>query len=104
MVRKIFPLLLLFVEELSHEIEMGCWWYGWIMPCLERYCTEVAPAYVIEAISCKCAVGCWQPSGKFVTRGKRVLASFWQIFCIWCQRLLGNLLTNSPESIDNFCK
>jgi hypothetical protein len=23
------------LEELSHETEMGCWWYGWTEPYLE---------------------------------------------------------------------
>jgi hypothetical protein len=23
------------LKELSHEIEMCCWWYGWIEPYLE---------------------------------------------------------------------
>jgi hypothetical protein len=27
--------------------------------------------------SCKCVRGCWQPSGKFVTGGQRVMATLW---------------------------
>jgi hypothetical protein len=23
------------LKELYHEIQMGCWWYGWIEPYLE---------------------------------------------------------------------
>jgi hypothetical protein len=25
------------LKELSHEIEMGCWCYGWIEPYVEMY-------------------------------------------------------------------
>ncbi len=28
-------LIIFSLKKLSHEIEMGCWWYGWIKPYLE---------------------------------------------------------------------
>jgi hypothetical protein len=39
-INSLFKLLILDVnilssKELSHEIEMGCWWYGWKEPYLE---------------------------------------------------------------------
>ncbi len=51
---------------------------------LQRYCTKVASLDVIGPF-CKCAIGCWQLSGKFVTGGKEVLATLWQI----CYRVSG---------------
>jgi hypothetical protein len=48
-------------------------------------------------------IGCWKPSGKFVTGGKRVLATFWQI-SFKVSEVISKPLTNSSEGIDNFCK
>jgi hypothetical protein len=53
--------------------------------------------------SCKYAIGCWQPSRKFVTVGKRVLATLWQI-CYTVSEVIGNPLANYQEGISNFCK
>jgi hypothetical protein len=46
---------------------------------LQRCCTKVAPLCAIGATLLHCAIGCRQPSGQFVTRSKRVLATHWQI-------------------------
>ncbi len=70
---------------------------------LQRYCRKVAPMCVIGATLFKCSIGCWQPSGKFVTGGKRVLATLWQI-CYRVLEVIGNPLANFPEDICNFCK
>ncbi len=53
--------------------------------------------------SSKCAKGCRQASGKFVTGGKRVSATLWQI-CNRVSEVIGNPLPNSPEGIGNFFK
>jgi hypothetical protein len=52
--------------------------------------------------SCNCAIGCWQPSGKFVTGGKRVLATLWQI-CYSILEVVGNPLANFPEGTGSLC-
>jgi hypothetical protein len=70
---------------------------------LKRYCTKVAPLCAVGATLLECAKGCWQPSGKFVPGGKRVLVTLWQI-CNRVSGVIGNPLTNSPEGIGNFCK
>jgi hypothetical protein len=69
---------------------------------LKRYCTKVAPLCAVVATLLECAIGCWQPSGKFVTRGKRVLATLWQFVTV--SEVIGNPKTNSPEGIGNWCK
>jgi hypothetical protein len=114
------------LKELSHEIEMGCWWYGRMEPYLEmnlwkflqlfiafwstflnftflRGVAERLPLCVqLGQPSCKCAIGCWQPYGKFVTGGKRVSATIWQI-CYRVLEVIGNPLANVSEGIGNFC-
>jgi hypothetical protein len=45
----------------------------------QRYCIRVAPLCAIGGTRLQCAIGCWQPSGKLVKGGKRVLATLWQI-------------------------
>jgi uncharacterized membrane protein YwzB len=69
------------LKELSHEIEMGCWWYGWdrvlfgdeppivftTVYCflvlnfefyfLQGYCTKVALLYVIGTILLQYVIG-----------------------------------------------
>ncbi len=70
---------------------------------LHRYCTKVASLCAIGTTLLQCAKGCQQPSGKFFTGGKRVLATLWQI-CNRVSEVIGNLLTNSIEGIDKFCK
>jgi hypothetical protein len=71
---------------------------------LQRYCTKVkvAPLCAIGATLLQCAIGCWQPSGKFVTGSKKVLATLWQI-CNRASEVTGNHLTNSPKGIGIFC-
>jgi hypothetical protein len=77
------------------KIEMGCWWYGWIEPYALfwdeplivlkifiaywfltlnftsfRGIAHRLPFFLCVQLgqpSSKCAIGCWQPSGKFVT-------------------------------------
>ncbi len=63
---------------------------------LKRYCTNVAFLCAVGARLLECAKSCWQPSGKFVTGGKRVLATLWQI-CNRVSEITGNPLKNSPE-------
>ncbi len=70
---------------------------------LQRFCTKVASLCTIGATLLQCAKGCWQPSGKFFTGGKRVLATLGQI-CNRVSEVIGNPLTNSPEGIDKFFK
>jgi hypothetical protein len=70
---------------------------------LQRFCTKVASLCAIGATLLQCAKGCWQPSGKFFTGGKRVLATLGQI-CNRVSKVIGNSLTNSPEGIDKFFK
>jgi hypothetical protein len=72
---------------------------------LKRYCRKVALPICVQLgePSCKCAIGCWQLSGKFITGGKRVLVTIWQIFFRVSEHI-GNPLANFPEGIGNFCK
>ncbi len=53
--------------------------------------------------SCKCVRGCWQPCGKFVIGGQRVLATLWK-FIYRKSEGISNPLTNSLEGIGNFGK
>jgi hypothetical protein len=70
---------------------------------LQRYGRKDALRVQMGQPSCKDAFGCSKPSNKFVTGGKRVLATLWQI-CNRVSKVNGSPLTNSPEGIGNFCK
>jgi hypothetical protein len=50
----------------------------------EFYCLQRLP--LVGQPSCKCVSGCWQPSGKSVTRGQRVLAILWQLWFLGFHR------------------
>jgi hypothetical protein len=60
--------------------------------------TKVAPVYVIGATFLQCAIGCCQLFGKFVTGGKWVLATLWQI-CYIVSEVISNLLKILSEGI-----
>jgi hypothetical protein len=108
-----------FLKELSHEIEMGSWWYGQICPYLEmnlllflfflvfyfefyflrRYCTKVAPLCVIGATLLQMYHRLLAALYQICYRGKRVLATLWQIYSR-VSEVTGNPLTNSSEGIE----
>ncbi len=96
----------------------GLWWYWWrehtwrwvsdSFSCFGfwtlsftffRGISQRLPLCIFMAQpSCTCVRGCWQPSGKLVTGGKRVLTAHWQIFYRMAEGI-GSPLTNSSEGL-----
>ena len=69
---------------------------------LQRYCRKVASLCAIGATLLQCAKGCWQPSGKFFTAGKRVWATPSGKFLTGYQRLLVTLWQILQRVLTNF--
>ncbi len=122
----VVPLLLKLLtkqlKELSHEIEIGCWWYGWIEPYLEMNLWKflklfIASWFLTLSITFFSAIAQRLPfsvqlGGNPFEMLQRLLATLWQTllqgvkgywqpssnFVIGCQRLLA-ILWQIPQRV-----
>jgi hypothetical protein len=110
------------LKGMFHKIEMGCWqFYGWriiwrwnydrlwnlsVISCFLRlnftFLRGIARSLLLCMLlgqpSCKCIRDCWQPFGKFITGGQRILAII-RHNCYRVLKCIGNPLMNSSKGI-----